>query len=190
MFKTFFFSEIKTALTKPMVYIFLGLITLMVFGAVASDNVQIGGSVGNVYKNAPYIITQFTVIMSIFGLLMATAFFNNAALRDYNNNFNEILFSTPLSKFGYYFGRFFGALLISTIPLLGVFLGTLIGTAIAPAAGWTDASRFGSFYIETFVNNYFLFILPNMFFAGTIIFALAINIKVRLFHLSVQWSSL
>jgi hypothetical protein len=149
------------------------IMTLLVFGATASDNVQIGGSVGNVVKNAPHVITSFTAVMTIFGLLIAAAFFNNAALRDYNNNFNEILFSTPLSKSGYYFGRFFGALIISTIPLLGVFIGVILGAFFAPILGWEDPSRYGEYYTETFVNNYFLFILPNMFFAGTIIYSMA-----------------
>jgi hypothetical protein len=146
---------------------------LFVFGATASDSIIIGGTVGNVFKNAPHIITVYTTIMCIFGLLIAAAFFNNAALRDHNNDFNEILFSTPLSKAGYFFGRFFGALILATIPLLGVFLGSLIGTFLSPLFGWVDPERFGPFYLETFVNNYFLFILPNMFFAGTIIYAMA-----------------
>ena len=173
MFKTFFLSELKYSLKQPMVYIFLGLMTLLAFGATVSDNITIGGTVGNVYKNAPYIITFYTIIMTIFGLLIAAAFYNNAALRDYNSNFNEILFSTPLSKSGYFFGRFFGALVLATIPIFGVFLGVIIGSSIAPAFGWIDADRFGSFYLETFVNNYLIFILPNMFFTGTIIFAMA-----------------
>ncbi|WP_440880408.1 ABC transporter permease/M1 family aminopeptidase [Tenacibaculum sp. C7A-26P2] len=173
MFKNFFLSELKYSLKQPMVYIFLGLMALFTFGATASDNIVIGGAVGNVYKNAPHIITIYTTIMTIFGLLIATAFYNNAALRDHKNHFNEILFSTPLSKSGYFFGRFFGALVLSTIPMLGVFLGVLLGSTLAPAFGWVDADRFGSFYLETFVNNYFIFILPNMFFAGTIIFAMA-----------------
>lgn len=156
-----------------MLYIFLLLMALMTFGATASDNIVIGGAVGNVFKNAPHVITQFTVILTIFGLLMATAYFNNAALKDHNNQFNEILFSTPLSKAGYFFGRFFGALVLATIPMLGVFLGVFLGTVLGPAFGWVDADRFGPFYLETFVNNYFLFILPNMFFAGAIVFALA-----------------
>ena len=119
MFKDFFLAELRHAFKQPMIYIFLSLMALMVFGATASDNIVIGGSVGNVFKNAPHVITQFTVIMTIFGLLMATAYFNNAALKDHNNQFNEILFSTPLSKAGYFFGRFFGALLLSTVPMLG-----------------------------------------------------------------------
>lgn len=170
---TFFLSELKYSLRRPMVWIFFGLMALLTFGATASDNVMIGGAVGNILKNAPHIITVETAIMSIFGLLIATAFFNNAALKDYSNNFNEILFSTPLSKSGYYFGRFAAALVLSTIPMLGVFFGIILGTLIAPAAGWIDASRIGPLYLETFVNNYFLFILPNMFFAGAIIFAMA-----------------
>jgi len=177
MFKIFLLSELKYTLKQPMVYIFLGLMALMVFGATASDNIVIGSSVGNVYKNAPHVLTVYVTIMTIFGLLIATAFFNNAALRDHNNGFNEIIFSTPLGKPGYFFGRFFGALILATIPMLGVFLGVIIGSVLSPLFGWVDADRFGSFYIETFINNYFLFILPNMFFAGTIIFALAIKWK-------------
>ncbi len=173
MFKDFFFAELRYALRQPMVYIFLLLMALLTFGATASDNVVIGGAMGNVYKNAPHVITQFTAILTIFGLLIAAAYFNTAALKDHNHQFNEILFSTPLSKSGYFFGRFFGALVLSTIPMLGVFLGVFIGGVVGPAMGWVDADRFGPYYLETFVNNYLLFILPNMFFAGSIVFALA-----------------
>ncbi|WP_066630429.1 ABC transporter permease/M1 family aminopeptidase [Labilibacter marinus] len=177
MFKIFLFSEIRYALRQPMVYIFFILFTLLVFGATVSDNIQIGGAVGNVYRNAPHVITIFTTVLTIFGLLMATAFFNNAALRDFNNGFNEILFSTPINKSGFFFGRFFGALFLATIPLLGVFLGVLMGSVLGPAFGWVDADRFGSFYLATFINNYCLFILPNMFIAGSIIFSLSAKWK-------------
>ena len=173
MFKEFFLQELSSGFKKPMIYIFTFIMTLLVFGAVASDNVVIGGTSGQVYKNAPHIITMYCGILTIFGLLIATAFFNNAALRDHNYNFTEILFSTPISKSGYYFGRFFGALALSTIPLLGIFLGFYLGAIIGPAAGWIDADRIGAFYPESFLNNYLLFILPNMFFAGAITFAMA-----------------
>ena len=173
MFKTFFLSELKYALKQPMIYIFMGVVGLLVFGATASDNVIIGGAVGNVHKNAPHIMAMYTSILSIFGLLIATAFFNNAALRDFSNGFNEILFTTPLSKSGYFFGRFFGALILATVPMFGVFLGMILGSTLAPMLGWVDADRFGSYELQMFVNNYFLFVLPNMFFAGSIIFALS-----------------
>ena len=173
MFKTFFLSELKYTLKQPMVYIFIFILALMEFFATVSDNVQVGGAIGNVYRNSPYTITIHITIFCVFSLLMAVAFFNNAALRDHNNEFNEILFTTPLSKPGYFFGRFFGALLVSTLPLLGVFIGMLLGTYMNSIFGWMDTSRFGDFYLETFINNYVLFILPNMFLAGSVIFAMA-----------------
>ena len=173
MFKTFFLSELKYTLKQPMVYIFMFVLGLLEFFAAVSDNVQVGGAVGNVYRNSPYTITIHITIFCIFSLIMAAAFFNNAALRDHNNDFNEILFTTPLSKPGYYFGRFFGALFISTLPLIGVFIGMLLGTYLNTIFEWSDPERFGPFYLETFVNNYVLFILPNMFLAGSIIFAMA-----------------
>ena len=177
MFKEFFFLELKSAVKQPMIYIFLFIVALMAFGAVSSDNVVIGGSIGNIHKNAPFVITQFVSVFSFIGVLFAVAYFNNAALRDHNNQFNEILFSTPISKASYFFGRFFGALILATIPLLGVYLGVIVGSYIAPLVGWLDADRIGPFYWETFINNYLLFILPNMFIAGAIIFALATRFK-------------
>jgi len=177
MFKEFFSLEIKSALSRPMVYIFFFIIALMSFLAVVSDSVIIGGSIGNINKNAPYVITQFVSVFSFLGILFIVAFFNNAALRDHNNQFQEILFSTPIKKSAYFFGRFLGALVLSTLPLLGVYFGIILGSWIGPAAGWIDASRIGPFYAATFINNYFLFILPNMFFGGAIIYALATRFK-------------
>lgn len=177
MFKEFFFLEIRSAFRRPMIYIFFFIMALMSFGAVASDNVQIGGAIGNIYKNAPYVITQFVSLFSLIGVLFAVAFFNNAALRDHNNQFNEILFSTPLSKSSYFFGRFFGALILASLSLSGLFLGVILGTYLGPLFGWIEADRVGPLFLETFINNYLLFILPNMFFAGAIIFALAVKFK-------------
>ena len=173
MFTAFLNQELRSAFTSPMLYIFLFIVTLLSFGAVASDTVSIGGAVGNVYKNAPQILTTFTLILGIFGLLFAAAFFNNAALRDHNNQFNEILFHLPISKAGYFWGRFIGALILSTIPMLGVFIGAWLGALIGPLAGWVEADRIGPFFFETIYTNYFIFVLPNMFVAGSIIFFLA-----------------
>ena len=177
MFKQFFFSEIRYNLRQPMVYLFFLIVFLLVFAANSTDNVQIGGSIGNVNRNAPHVITVFTTVMSIFGLLFAAAFFNNAALRDRKYDFQELLFSKPIDKFGYYFGRFSAALFLSTLPLLGVFFGIALGSFIAPVMGWIEPDRFGSLKLSSFVSNYLLFVLPNMMFAGSIIYALAHQFK-------------
>ena len=177
MFKIFFLSELRYSFRNPMVYLFFLIVFLLVFFANVSDNVSIGGSIGNVYRNAPNVITTFSIIMTLFGLLFAAAFFNNSALRDHKNNFQEIIFSKPIDKFGYFMGKFSASLLLSTIPLTGVFFAVIIGSKIAPFMGWIEPERYGPLYLQTFVSNYFIFILPNMFIGGAIIYSLAQQFK-------------
>ncbi|EZH75616.1 hypothetical protein ATO12_02175 [Aquimarina atlantica] len=177
MFKSFLFKEITTGVKRPMIYIFFFIFTIIATIGVINDNIVFGGAIGNVLKNAPHVITMYVANMSIFGLLIATAYFNNAALRDYQNHFDEILFSTPIDKASYFFGRFFGALFLSTIPLLGVFLGFLIGSDIGPESGMINADRVGDLQLSFFINNYFLYVLPNMFVSGAIIYAVALKWK-------------
>ncbi len=164
-------------LRSPMVYIFMFVVGLLVFFAVVSDNVMIGGAVGDVHKNAPAVVGSFVSIMTIFGVLFATAFFNNAALRDYQYNFSQILFSTPLDKAGYFFGRFAGAWLLATMVLLGVYLGMTLGSILAPAFDWLGPGRLGPIPWGAYLSSYLLFVLPNMLFAGSIIFLLATRFK-------------
>lgn len=160
-----------------MVYIFFFIMALLVFGAVSSDNVIIGGTVGNVHKNAPHILTNYTFILSLLGLLIAAAFFNNAALRDHEFDFHQILFSTPLSKASYFLGRFFGAFVLSTVPITGIYLGFTLASWIAVPAGWLEPDRLGPVPYQAFLTSYLFVVMPNMFFAGSIIFAVATRWK-------------
>ncbi|OHX68310.1 ABC transporter permease/M1 family aminopeptidase [Flammeovirga pacifica] len=173
MFFEFFKKEILSALKQPMIYIFLGIVTLLCLGATASDKVMIGGAIGNIHSNSPSVVITFTLVLSIFGILFAAAFFNNAALRDFNNGFNEILFSAPIRKRDYFLGRFLGALVLSTIPLLGVFIGIFLGSIIGPAFDSIDPEKFGPTPWLGFLWCYFIIVVPNMFITGAIIFGLS-----------------
>ena len=90
--------EIRYWLRQPMVYIFLFINALLIFGATSSENVTVGSSIGNVHKNAPYVVENFYSVMAILSLLMITAFLNSAAARDYSEKTNQILFTTPIKK--------------------------------------------------------------------------------------------
>ena len=48
-------------------------------GAVSSDSITIGGGVGSVHKNAPFVIQTYYGVMSLICLLMTTAFINASA---------------------------------------------------------------------------------------------------------------
>ncbi len=173
MFGTFFSFEIKHWLRAPLPWIFMFIFGLMIFGATVSNNITIGGSIGNVWKNAPFVVQQYYAVMSIMSLLLVTAFFNNAALRDFEHNTAQFVFSAPISKAGYYFGHFLGALLASLIPMFGISLGIWIGTGINGVFHWIDAERFGPFEWQSHWNAYCVFVIPNMIFAGGILYTVA-----------------
>jgi hypothetical protein len=169
MFGSVFRFEIRYWLRQPMVYVFLFINALLVFGAISSDNVQIGQSFDNLNVNAPYTAQAMYGYMSLIMLLMVTAFVQSAALRDFSYQTEQIIFSTPLSKVSYLLGRFLGACLIALVPLLGVTLGVLIG----PMMPWVDPERVGPVVWEAHIQGMLLFGIPNTFIIGVIVFGIA-----------------
>jgi ABC-type transport system involved in multi-copper enzyme maturation permease subunit len=170
MLKEFLRLELKQTFKQPMVYIFILINFLMIFGAATSDQITIGGSVGNIHKNAPYIVLFWLSFMSFFfGLLSTTAFMNNAALRDYNYQFHQILFSSPIKKGGYFWGRFLGGYIGAMTPALGVFLAIFL----APYMPWVDAERYGPFPMNALWSGIVVYIIPNFFFCAAILYGVA-----------------
>jgi len=165
----FFTYEIRYWLSRPMVWIFLGIITLLVMGAVSSDQIQIGGGVGSVYKNAPSVIQTYYGVMSLLCLLMTTAFMNASANRDFSTGMYQFVFTSPIRKRDYYFGKFFGAALVAMIPLLGVSLGALIG----PLMPWAQPERYGPIIWQGHWQGLLSFGIPNTLIAGVLLYALA-----------------
>lgn len=161
--------EWKYWLTSPMIWIFLFINALLVFAAVSSENVTIGGGVGNVLKNSPYVVQQYYGVFSLLCLLMTTAFMNASAIRDFQHGMYQFVFSSPIKKSHYYFGKFIGAVTISVIPLLGVSLGALLG----PLMPWVEPERYGPVVWSGHVQGLLAFGIPNTFIAGVLLYALA-----------------
>jgi len=162
--------EWKYWLSSPMLWIFLLINTLLVFGAVSSDNIQIGGGVGSVYKNAPSVIQSYYGVMSLICLLMTTAFMNASANRDFSTGMHQFVFSSPIKKHHYFFGKFIGALSIAIIPLLGVSIGALIG----PHMPWAQPERYGPVIWSGHLQGILSFAIPNTIIAGVLLYSLAI----------------
>ena len=170
MFRHFFGFELRFWLRGWMVWIFFLIVGLLFFGAVSSDQVTIGNTLGNTYKNAPWVIENFYAVCSFLTLLMTTAFVNSAASREFACNMNQILFSTPLKKFDYLAGRFLGSALVAVIPLLGVSAGILAGKYMP----WVDAERWGPVVWMAHLKAILVFAIPNTLFIAAIIFAIAV----------------
>lgn len=162
--------ECKYWLSSPMTWIFLGINTLLVMSAVSSDNISLGGGVGSVHKNAPFVIQNYYGTISLLCLLMTTAFMNASANRDFQYNMYQFVFSSPIKKRDYYFGKFIGAVFASIIPLLGVSLGALIG----PLMPWAVTERYGDVIWSGHIQGLLTFGIPNTIITGVWLYCLAI----------------
>lgn len=161
--------ELRYWLRQPIAYIFFLINGLLIFGATSSSDIIVGGSIGNVKKNAPFVVENFYATISLLCLLMITAFLNSAAARDFSERTSQILFTTPLRKRDFLLGRFIGALLVSIIPFLGVSAGSWIGSLMP----WMDPERVGPTYWTAHLDGLTVFVIPNLIFAGAIIFGIA-----------------
>ena len=163
-------QEWKYWLSSPMTWIFLFINTMLVMGAVSSDNINIGGGVGSVHKNAPFVIQTYYGAMSLICLLMTTAFMNASANRDFSSGMYQFVFSSPIKKRDYYFGKFIGAASIAVLPLLGVSIGVLIG----PLMPWAEPNRYGDIIWSGHLQGIITFGIPNTIISAVLLYALAI----------------
>jgi len=170
MLTHFISFEIRYWLRSWMLWIFLLIIALMIFGATSTDQITVGVALENTYRNAPFVIENYYAIMSLLGLLMTVAFVNSAASRDFAFNTYQLLFATPLKKFDYLTGRFLGSALIAVIPMLGVSVGVLVGKWMP----WVDAERWGPVNWTAHLYGILVFAIPNTLFIAAVIFAIAV----------------
>ncbi|HLJ29354.1 MAG TPA: ABC transporter permease [Candidatus Angelobacter sp.] len=170
MFRHIAWFEIRFWLRSWMLWIFFLIIGLMIFGAVSTDQITVGFSLSNTYHNAPFVIANYYAFIGLLTLLMSTAFVNSAALRDFSYNTHQMVFSTPIRRRDFLFGRFIGAVLVSVVPMLGVSLGILL----AKYMPWVDPDRWGPVSWSAHLNSILVFALPNAFFMAAILFAVAV----------------
>jgi ABC-2 type transport system permease protein len=165
----FFRFELNYWLRGYMVYIFTGLMAFMFATATYSDNLQIGGAIGNTFRNAPYVIQQYYAIAGLLGALIITTFFDSAASRDFSSKFADVLFTKPIRKADYLVGRFLAASCVSMLPLAGISIGIIV-------AGWLpyrDPERWCDIHWTAHVLSLITYAIPNVLFVGAIVFAIA-----------------
>ena len=130
---------------------------------------MLGDAVGNVNRNSPYIIFHMLIVISVISLFFVPAFISSSVTRDAELNTGSFFFAAPISKCDYLAGRFSGGLMISFIAVSGAVFGILI----AGFMPWLEPERLGPFMPSAYIRAVMLIVLPNIFFAGAISFALA-----------------
>ena len=161
-------NEFRYMLRSPQTYVAFATFFLLTFLATVNDNIQIGAG-GNVSVNSPFAIMQTLITMNIFAIFVIPAYMANAILKDHEHTMDGIIFSTPITKPAYLFGRFIGAFAAMFIVMAATPLGMLVGT-LWPSV---DPETLAPTNLYHYVYSYTVFVGSSMLVFSTIVFAIA-----------------
>ncbi|MCS5490620.1 ABC transporter permease/M1 family aminopeptidase [Algoriphagus limi] len=170
MFKDIFLFELKYRFSRPATWIYFFLLLLVALLLIGFGNTPASEKV---FHNAPIVIANLLLLISIFGILIASAVMGVPLYRDLEHKTGTFLFSYPITKFGYFMGRFWGSFVTLLFISLGALLGIYLGSLLGPAFG-TEAERYGPNLLVNYFQPWFTLLLPNLWLASALFFALII----------------
>ncbi|MCP4656099.1 MAG: hypothetical protein GY856_11855 [bacterium] len=147
-------------------------LALMGIGFLFSSTGALGSvaGAGKVMSNSPFLIHIGVSTLSLVGVIFTSAIAGAAVLRDFEHKSHELLFTTPIGKASFFGGRFAGAFLV----MLVVFTGTPLGLALGFLMPWIDPEKLGPFSLTSYLNPFLVSVVPNVFIAGALFFAIGI----------------
>ncbi len=178
MFLQIFLFEIRYRLRRPGVWLCFFGVFLFSFFSFALGKVP---NFDREFVNAPAVLAFYMAATSMPMMLISSAIMGVPLYRDIEYNTKEYYLSYPITKAGYFYGRFFGSFFFLSLIGAAVPLGAWLGSTIGKAAGWTAAARYGPQHLLYYLHPYLVIALPNMIFTSCLFFALVAatrNVKV------------
>lgn len=173
MFSTIYIHEVKTWFKKPLFYVYGGILFLLscllsalAVGVFDSDNVtvtsaiKLNGAVGIYGLLGFFAILTYLLIPSIIG---------GTIQRDFSNNMHHVLYSYPLTKWNYLLAKFSAGMTMTLIIIIASAVGITLGFYLPGA----NEELLGPFKIMNYLQPFLVYIIPNVFFYGAIVFAIS-----------------
>ena len=123
--------------------------------------------------NSPFNIYFVMVVIFQFAMVMLAGMVMQAFSKDFETRFYEILFTKPISKVQYVFGRLFACMFMVVVVVffsMVVFEVSLKFINIKPDLVLKPI-------ISWYLNPFFLFVLPNLYFLATFFVSITILTK-------------
>ncbi|WP_158880423.1 M1 family aminopeptidase [Rhodanobacter sp. L36] len=173
MFFEIFRFELRQQWKAPLFWIAILLFGSLAFALTSTDAVILGGSSGNVLRNAPFVIARLLASFCIFGIILIPVFICGAALRDFEQRTAELYFATPVTKGAYLWGRFAAGY----VAVLLIALVWALGIALGGSMPWIDPARLGSASVQGYLWGFGVFVVPGMLFLSALLFLLAVTTR-------------
>jgi ABC-2 type transport system permease protein len=166
--------ELKYALKKPSTYVFFSIYFAfyLFLSLAASGVIPLGSSDSNTYLNSAlanaslYLAFNQNILALIHNMIII-AIMATAIQRDFEFNSHALFFTKPITKRAYFFGRFFGVLLVALFVFSGQFFGLLLGSAIGQ-----NQPSVGPIELYNYIQPFLYFVVPNTVLFGIIYFSL------------------
>ena len=123
------------------------------------------GAGGSANINSPFFVTAIHLACGFIAVTFLPPCLSASLRRDIDCQFEEILFSTPVSEAAYLTGRFLGAYVSLMLVLSGATLGMMLSNVWLL---WTPASL-GEMHVSYYATAYFLFSAPTMLILAALI---------------------
>ncbi|KAA5538494.1 hypothetical protein F0460_02250 [Paenimyroides baculatum] len=169
---TIFNFETKRWFKNWQFYLYFILFFALSFGLMAGaigyfDALTVTTS-SNTVMNSPIAISSLMGgIVNLLNFIIPVVI-GTTVYRDFKYNTHTLLFAYPFNKFQYLIGKFLSGFLITVIITFSIGLGFLLATLLP----FANPDLLGPINLSAYFQSYLIFVLPNIFFIGALIFML------------------
>jgi ABC-2 type transport system permease protein len=181
MFSKIFLFEIQNRIRRPAVYLYFAAVMLFVIFAYASGSMPLADKE---HINSPYLLAFWCSGISMMMMLVSSSLMGTTLYQDIEYNTKDYYLTYPITKAGYFWGRFLGAFTFMVIIACGIIIGAYVGTKLGPLFHITDVKQYGPNKLIYYLHPLLTIALPNIFFTSCLFFGLVAtlrNIKVIYF---------
>jgi ABC-2 type transport system permease protein len=180
LFWEFFRFEIKFRLKSLSTYVYFALWFFLSFLAIAAEDFISTGN-GKQLLNGPFSTTVLYTAFTLFGIIIIAAIFGAAALRDFQRDTFQLVFTKPITKLAYLGGRWAG----SFVTCILIFFGMVLGEAAGTLAPWADHTRIATGHPWWYWQPFLSIVVIQIFFLGSLFFAVA-SLSRKMFVVYLQ----
>lgn len=178
MFWKIILFEIQNRIRRPAIYLYFAAAIIFTIGTFATGSLPLGEKE---HINAPFMIAMWCAGITMMMMLVSSSIMGTALYCDIEYNTKDYYLTYPISKAGYFWGRYVGSFLCMLFIASSIIIGAYIGTKLGPAMGWKDAKEYGPNHLIYYLHPFFAIALPNLIFTSSLFFGLVAitrNVKV------------
>ncbi|MDB5133571.1 MAG: family transporter protein [Mucilaginibacter sp.] len=178
MFWKIILFEVQNRIRRPAAYLYFAAALIFTISVFATGSLPLGEKE---HINAPFLIAMWCAGITMLMMLVSSSIMGMALYRDIEYNTKDYYLTYPITKAGYFWGRYLGSFLCMLFIASAIIIGAFIGTKVGPLMGWRDPKEYGPNKLIYYLHPFLTIALPNLFFTSSLFFGLVAitrNVKV------------